>query len=532
MESLEEKQEYLRNKILANNYDADEFMTYLQEKKGEDGTDLNLWSFSELKITVEEFISKYKSNNNQNNEPININEYQIDNPNVNNENLNNNNKEENNNNINDNIQKSDDDIIICKTNDTTKISNVNHIKINLGYPLVVEGGFFSRSYVTYSINTIPFNFNVRKRYSDFEWLRNILGIIYPQMVIPPMPKKNFGYRFNEEFISKRLRALEKFLNGISIHPLLRSNEIFYDFLSINKEEDFNNKKNEYNKIESPKFINDFKTKTGFIKVSLSNDKEEYFKTIKENCLNYQITLSNITKAYKNLINTMINVSEQMKSIAEIWKSLGKMSEEYNDNQNTIDSFYALNKLMNDWSDIEKKSASILNIQIREHFRYIKNEFYSLEQLVNKVEKNKNTFIKNYDYLIYKKNNLFQSQNIPNWGLENNSIDNISLLKNKDLAFSLMLPNETRNVVNDKNLYSFYLNNLTEEYERLKELNGIRNRKLVKSFTKEIINNLASFHVYLAECTITQFQLDETKEMEEMTDQDIIEEYENRNKIIN
>ena len=189
MESLEEKQEYLRNKILANNYDADEFMTYLQEKKGEDGTDLNLWSFSELKKTVEEFISKYKSNNNQNNEPININEYQMDNPNVNNENLNNNNKEENNNNINNNIQKSDDDIIICKTNDTTKISNVNHIKINLGYPLVVEGGFFSRSYVTYSINTIPFNFNVRKRYSDFEWLRNILGIIYPHMIIPPMPKK-------------------------------------------------------------------------------------------------------------------------------------------------------------------------------------------------------------------------------------------------------------------------------------------------------------------------------------------------------
>ena len=112
----------------------------------------------------------------------------------------------------------------------------------------------------------------------------------------------------------------------------------------------------------------------------------------------------------------------------------------------------------------------------------------------------------------------------NWELENNSIDNFALLKNKDLAFSLMLPNETRNVINDKNLYCFYLNNLTEEYERLKELNGIRNRKLVKTFTKEIINNLASFHVYLAECTITHIQLDETKKMEEMTDQDVIEEY--------
>ena len=41
---------------------------------------------------------------------------------------------------------------------------------------------------------------------------------------------------------KDFGALEKFLNDISIHPLLRSNEIFYDFFSINKEKDFNNKK--------------------------------------------------------------------------------------------------------------------------------------------------------------------------------------------------------------------------------------------------------------------------------------------------
>ena len=120
MDNIEEKQEYLRNKILDNNYDADEFMAYLQEKKGEDGTDLNTWSFSELKLTVEEFISKYKSNNNKNNEQININDYPIENINENNENLNNNNNEEINNNINNNKQKPVNEIILCKTNDTTK----------------------------------------------------------------------------------------------------------------------------------------------------------------------------------------------------------------------------------------------------------------------------------------------------------------------------------------------------------------------------------------------------------------------------
>ena len=52
--------------------------------------------------------------------------------------------------------------------------------------------------------------------------------------------------------------------------------------------------------------------------------------------------------------------------------------------------------------------------------------------------------------------------------------------------------------------------------------------MVKAFTKEIINNFATFHVNLSECAINQFQLDETKEMEEITEQEIIEEYQKQN----
>ncbi len=97
-----------------------------------------------------------------------------------------------------------------------------------------------------------------------------------------------------------------------------------------------------------------------------------------------------------------------------------------------------------------------------------------------------------------------------------------------MAFPLMLPNETKKVLIEKNLFSFYLNSLIDEYERLKNLNGIRNRKMVKAFTKDIINNFATFHVNLSECAINQFQLDETKEMEEITEQEIIEEYQKQN----
>lgn len=46
---MEKKQNYLRTEILEKNHDADEFIQYLVEKRGEDATDLELWSFQDLK---------------------------------------------------------------------------------------------------------------------------------------------------------------------------------------------------------------------------------------------------------------------------------------------------------------------------------------------------------------------------------------------------------------------------------------------------------------------------------------------------
>ena len=42
-DDLQEKQGFLRENILERGYDADEFMTFLQSKKGESGLDLNNW---------------------------------------------------------------------------------------------------------------------------------------------------------------------------------------------------------------------------------------------------------------------------------------------------------------------------------------------------------------------------------------------------------------------------------------------------------------------------------------------------------
>ena len=54
--SQEEKQNFLREKILEKGYDTNQFVQFLIDKKGEDGADVGVWTMSDLKKVVREFI--------------------------------------------------------------------------------------------------------------------------------------------------------------------------------------------------------------------------------------------------------------------------------------------------------------------------------------------------------------------------------------------------------------------------------------------------------------------------------------------
>ena len=55
--SQQEKQNFLRENILEKGYDVNEFVSFLQSKKGEAGSDISNWSMNDLYIVVKEFIS-------------------------------------------------------------------------------------------------------------------------------------------------------------------------------------------------------------------------------------------------------------------------------------------------------------------------------------------------------------------------------------------------------------------------------------------------------------------------------------------
>ncbi|CAF3451247.1 unnamed protein product [Rotaria sp. Silwood1] len=83
------------------------------------------------------------------------------------------------------------------------------------------------SFITYLVTTQTFNdgvkineSNVRRRYNDFVWLKNLLDIKYPFNIISPLPSKHtFSNKLHViaddgEFIRRRMTGLENFLRRI------------------------------------------------------------------------------------------------------------------------------------------------------------------------------------------------------------------------------------------------------------------------------------------------------------------------------
>ena len=133
-----------------------------------------------------------------------------------------------------------------------------------------------------------------------------------------------------------------------------------------------------------------------------------------------------------------------------------------------------------------KQNYIIFIYFREYFKYVKNNFHSMKDLISTGESINNSFYKSLKHLKTKKEDLFKKpENFGKWEFNpKENIDKNEITKNKTLALEKILYNETNGVNNQKQIYGFYLNRIISEYERMKEVNAERHLKIVlKIFEK-------------------------------------------------
>jgi sorting nexin-9/18/33 len=77
---------------------------------------------------------------------------------------------------------------------------------------------------------------VQRRFSHFVILHTVLCRRLPGIALPPLPEKQYAGRFSSDFIEARRGDLERYLNQIVRHPIVRYSEILTVFLSRENED--------------------------------------------------------------------------------------------------------------------------------------------------------------------------------------------------------------------------------------------------------------------------------------------------------
>jgi hypothetical protein len=246
-------------------------------------------------------------------------------------------------------------------------------------------------------------------------------------------------------------------------------------------------------MKPPQNVNDNQTLNGRIEIEVKKEKETYFENIKDNITYNETLLTKLNENIKLLKVQMENLTLKIDEIAQIWSELSKTSAKYFDTNEIIQTYEQMGKLFTNWSDALKRHNNVIHVDIREYFKYIKNTFRAMKDLVYVVDSNKNTYYKNERYLINKKEDLFRKGDPNKWELDLNDKDNATkLLQDKSSALMKIIPKETNNVIGLKKVYGYYLNRIISEYERIKFINTSFHPKNLVNACEKITEIYADF----------------------------------------
>ena len=393
------------------------------------------------------------------------------------------------------------DVKECKPLEQTELSKYNKLKITVTKPEKKTEGFFSKTYVTYMVSTMPASYVVHRRYTDFTWLRNTLLNLFPANSIPPIPKKNkiVGDNFAPPINLKRGRFLEKFMNYLASDPIIKNSQIFFDFLYIGAETDFNSKKKVYEKVKSLSDVNEFRNENSKVEIMINSEKENYVENIKDNITNNINILKKINTSFKLLYDEVNAVTTRLDEIASLWAQMYKSSQKYFDHNTSCECYKQLSNLFVNWSKILKQQNNVVNVDIREHFKFMRKNFGAMKDLTNSLETPKSNYNKASKNLMYKKDDLFKRNDTAKWELDpHDKIEMSKILNNKKAAFPLICKKETLNVIGLKEFYGLILNRIISEYERMRELNANLSKNIINNNLKKLTDISGQFLIFAGE----------------------------------
>ena len=394
-----------------------------------------------------------------------------------------------------------EDKVKCISMESTEFREHKDIRIEIKDPVKLEKKLFSGKSVNYTIITYPFNYIVNRRYSDFNWLREMLNNLYNNILIPKMSMKGkmTKDKHDDKFIKKRMNFLERFINYIIKDETIKTSQILYDFLTIQKYDDFLIKKKLYERIKIYNYIDikERKSLDGELNVKVNKEKEIYLENIKDNTIYNSNLFKKLNTNFKSLNDELSIVIKRFEIISDIYQQIYDISNKYLD-LNIIKTTYSqMNIMFKELKNNFEKFQNFIKYEVKQHFKFIGNNFITLNEMIQNVDIAKNNYMRISRNLINRKKDLFKRGDKNKYEL-NEKID----INDKKTLLKYMLPQDTINCIKNKMIYGFYLNELIKEYEKMRKINSYFHKRKICYFCKEQITICSEYTRILGDIIMT------------------------------
>jgi hypothetical protein len=288
-----------------------------------------------------------------------------------------------------------------------------------------------------------------------------------------------------DFIAKRMKFLQKFINAVLENEVFKANEPLKAFLSMSDKNQFISKMKELSSYQPSPYVDEFRALNGEIIIDNPDqgDKEKYFVNI-TNYFKIQSQLfDRMNSNFKTLNKSLTNTCYALNDIQRDFQALHLLNVRVSMKNEITKSFEELGKFFKGWKKITFKQNEIFKTYLKDFFKYIKMEGAAYTELIVKRNSLKNNYFEGQKKLNDKKEKLWVSGDTSKWDLGGNmnGIDQMRLRSDKVYAFSKMCSQETNHINNIGNTLGYY-----------NRLNMLELKKLMKDNCNRYVLNLKDF----------------------------------------
>ena len=482
-EEIKQKQKLLQEEIIDKNLDKTMFINFCLSKK-ENGDDLSNWTLPELENIVKEFAESQKQQQAANPSL----QEQISNPNANpkgpqeTEEINKESVEKLEKFNADETKNFKEKTMDCRKLDKTELSEKN-ISIEVKNPTEKAGGMFSKSFILYDVVTTPMNWSVQRRFSDFDSLRQIIVKYYPSYLVPPLPSKKMGNRrFDLDFIMKRMKFLNLFINNLVKREEFKSSEILIAFLSYTDRGKFEAKLREYQTQVPSSYVEDYKNLEGKVIISHDEGNEKYFNNISKYFRLQSQIFQKLNHGLKGFYNSLTSACESLQEVHKYFEIMHVLNTRVLMKQTITKSFEELAFFFDNWKKVLIKQKELVKNHMKDFYKYVKLEGIAYEELIDRRTELKNKYTSEVAKITAKKEKLFAIGDVSKFELgDERGIDKERLTKDKPYAFEKMCRND-----------NLALEKLYNQLGYANKMNMLELKRLIKDYCVRYVENIKNF----------------------------------------